>query len=99
MLSPNQNIIIYYANHKKTFMRNIYRFSFLLVIIICCCLKITAQPWLLQGNVVLPGNLNYIGTVNNQDFHISTDNVNPLFLAPLKQKMVVTKSGNVGIGY
>ena len=47
----------------------------------------TSGAWLLNGNNNVAA-ANFIGTINNQDFRIRTNNV---------QKMVVTTGGNVGI--
>lgn len=48
--------------------------------------SIAGSGWMLTGNT--PSSSNFIGTTNNQDFRIRTNNV---------QRMVVSGTGNVGI--
>ncbi len=51
--------------------------------------------WHLGGANATPND--YLGTANNADIQIATNNANCTF-DPQKQKMIITKSGNVGIG-
>ncbi len=56
-----------------------------------------AKAWLLSGATTSSSN-DYLGTFNNDDIRIATNNNNCVF-DPLKSKMLISKDGNVGIGY